>query len=75
MLDGDSVFASLSQPRLVDTRRLLLTAMVPATREGFALPKTLLFQMPMLMEKTARFLKNHFTRLSEFPPGAFAFFN
>ena len=39
MLDGDSVFASLSQPRLVNTRRLLLTATFPATREGSALPK------------------------------------
>jgi hypothetical protein len=29
--------------------------------------------MPKLMEKTARFLKNHFTRLSDFPPGAFVY--
>jgi hypothetical protein len=49
--------------------------MFPATREGFALPKTLLFLMPKLKEKTARLLKNHFTRLSEFPSGVFAFFN
>jgi hypothetical protein len=35
--------------------------------------QTLLFQMPMLLEKIAWFLKNHFTRLSDFPPGAFVY--